>query len=232
MSSTALAERRQKPELIAPMWHTTAFLAVFAALATLGWLARTRAHATNQGPPRLVLLQVQAITFEWITLAWAWFGARRKKILFLDLIGGRWPNAKAVLLDLALGAGVWALWISISRIAGMIFGHNADSIPYPSNLVENALALVVAVSAGFCEEVVFRGYFQRQFWALSGSSIAGLALQAVVFGVPHVYQGARLVTEATLYGLLFGALAHWRASLRPGILAHAWSDIAARLLRI
>ena len=222
----------RKAQLVAPVWHTLVFLAVFAALATLGWLASARTHATNQVSPRLAPLQVQAIIFEWITLGWAWFGAWRKKVRFRDLIGGRWPNAKAILLDFALGAGLWVLWISISRIGSMIFGRAAASVPYPSNLVEGVLAVAVAVSAGFCEEVVFRGYFQKQFWALSGSSIAAIVLQAAVFGIPHVYQGVRLATEATGYGLLFGALAHWRASLRPGILAHAWSDIAARLLRI
>lgn len=28
-----------------------------------------------------------------------------------------------------------------------------------------------------------------------------------------------------IYGTLFGAVAAWRRSLRPGMLAHAWSDL-------
>jgi hypothetical protein len=76
----------------------------------------------------------------------------------------------------------------------------------------------VAVSAGFCEELVFRGYFQRQFLALTGSAGAAVALQALVFGVGHSYEGAWAVAKITAYGILFGLLAAWRRSLRPGML--------------
>jgi len=94
------------------------------------------------------------------------------------------------------------------------------------------LAFGVAVSAGVCEETVFRGYLQRQFRALSGSAVIAVLLPAVVFGVSHVYQGVRLASMVVLYGVLFGSLALWRRSLRPGIVAHVWSDIAVRLLRV
>jgi len=50
--------------------------------------------------------------------------------------------------------------------------------------------------------------------------------------VPHVYQGLRVGIMSGLYGVAFGVLAFWRRSLRPGIIAHVWSDIAARLLRV
>jgi len=36
--------------------------------------------------------------------------------------------------------------------------------------------------------------------------------------------------SAGLYGLLFGLVAGWRRSLRPGMIAHAWTDIFAILL--
>jgi hypothetical protein len=35
-----------------------------------------------------------------------------------------------------------------------------------------------------------------------------------------------------VYGLLAGVLAYWRRTLRPGILAHAWQDVAAGLLQL
>jgi hypothetical protein len=33
------------------------------------------------------------------------------------------------------------------------------------------------------------------------------------------------VGRIMLFGVLFGLLAVWRKSLRPGMIAHAWSDI-------
>jgi len=182
---------------------------------------------------RLAPLQIQAIIFEWATLAWVWFGVRRRGVRVRELIAGRWASLHSVLVDASLGGALWVIWTALSRAADLFFGHPlADTIPYPANLIESLLAVVVAISAGFCEEIVFRGYLQAQFRALSGSAAAAVLLQAIVFGVPHVYQGTRLAAMVCIYGMLFGVLAHWRHSLRPGILAHAWSDIAARLLRI
>ena len=56
--------------------------------------------------------------------------------------------------------------------------------------------------------------------------------EAVLFGVTHGYQGVESCLRITVYGLLFGLLASWRRSLRPGMLAHALTDVLAGLLRI
>jgi hypothetical protein len=33
-----------------------------------------------------------------------------------------------------------------------------------------------------------------------------------------------MVILIALYGAMFGILAHWRGSVRPGMIAHAWQD--------
>jgi len=38
------------------------------------------------------------------------------------------------------------------------------------------------------------------------------------------------MSTIVIYGACFGCLAHWRRSLRPGILGHALQDTAAGLL--
>jgi hypothetical protein len=45
-----------------------------------------------------------------------------------------------------------------------------------------------------------------------------------VFGLIHP-RGWRAVLVISLLGMLYGALAAWRRNLRPGILAHGWSDV-------
>ncbi|MBI3675142.1 MAG: CPBP family intramembrane metalloprotease [Proteobacteria bacterium] len=223
--------------LIAPAWHTVVLIAVFAGLTVLGFLLihpAAPAHPTSAAPPRLIAIQIQAIVFEWTTLAWAWLGVRLRRGRLRDLIGGRWPNLQSVLRDLALGVVVWVLWTGLSRYGTRLLepNHSPDLIPFPRDLIEGSLAVVVALSAAFCEEVVFRGYFQKQFRAMVGSAILALLLQAAVFGASHIYQGTRIAVLAGFYGLIFGVLALWRRSLRPGMIAHAISDIAARLLQI
>jgi membrane protease YdiL (CAAX protease family) len=84
--------------------------------------------------------------------------------------------------------------------------------------------LAVCVTAGFCEEMIFRGYLQRQFLAMSGSVTAAVVGQALFFGVGHVYQGWKQVAIIVVLGVLYGALA-WRRDLRANIIAHTWSDV-------
>jgi membrane protease YdiL (CAAX protease family) len=101
----------------------------------------------------------------------------------------------------------------------------------PLGVLESAIWVCLSITAGFCEEVMFRGYVQRQFAAWTRSDIAAVLLQAIVFGVAHSYQGARLAFVVTVYGMLFGVLAHMRRSLRPGMMAHAIQDTLSGLVR-
>ena len=67
---------------------------------------------------------------------------------------------------------------------------------------------------------------------MTGNRAMGTVLQAVLFGISHGYQGVRATAKITAYALLLTALASWRRSLRPGMLAHAWTDVAAGALRM
>jgi uncharacterized protein len=88
----------------------------------------------------------------------------------------------------------------------------------------------LCLTGGFCEEVIFRGYLQRQFSVLTHSLVGGIVLQAIAFGLSHGYQGWRLMAVIGIYGICFGGLAHWRRSLRPGMLGHALQDTAGGLV--
>jgi hypothetical protein len=100
----------------------------------------------------------------------------------------------------------------------------------PANGKEIAAWVLLCMFAGFAEEIVFRGYLQRQFigWA-RGRSTIGILASAMVFGSAHGYQGARSMALLTVFGALFSLLALYRRSLRAGIFAHAWHDLIAGL---
>ena len=129
----------------------------------------------------------------------------------------------------------WGLWTAIvyawDRVQGP--GHAASvGTLLPHRPLEIVTWIALSITAGFAEELVFRGYLQRQFQAWTGSLGVAVALQAILFGVSHGYQGVRACARITLYGLLFGILAARRGSLRPGMIAHAWTDIASGVFRI
>jgi membrane protease YdiL (CAAX protease family) len=92
------------------------------------------------------------------------------------------------------------------------------------------LWVLLSISAGISEELVFRGYLQRQLTAFTGRASLALFLQVAIFGIAHGYRGVRNCLAIAIYGALFTLLALWRKSLRPGMIAHAWTDIAGGLL--
>ena len=102
----------------------------------------------------------------------------------------------------------------------------------PQGPLESLLWIGVSVSAGICEEITFRGYFQRQFFALTGNRFIALLIQAVLFGIGHGYQGIQACLRIVLIGVMFGLLTLWRKSLRPAMMAHSALDIVSGILRV
>ena len=82
---------------------------------------------------------------------------------------------------------------------------------------------MLSASAGFAEELVFRGYLTRRFSAWTGNTALAIILQAIAFGLAHGFHGKAMIAIAA-QGWLLGLLADWRQSLRPGMLAHGLQD--------
>jgi membrane protease YdiL (CAAX protease family) len=222
---------------IAPLWHTVFMVGIFAWAAASGWYVQRAArvdpnYAGLHAPPLAIYSYL--IVFEWVTVALVWIGVRRRGVRVRDLVAGRWESGRDFATDAALGVAVWAIWIGILKFARLMFGPEsaAQVLPQPSRIIEIALWIGVSISAGFCEEVVFRGYFQRQFQTLTGNEVIGVLLQALVFSLGHSYEGTMSVVTITALALLFGFLAMWRQSLRAAMLGHAWTDVAAGLFSI
>jgi len=100
----------------------------------------------------------------------------------------------------------------------------------PQGAREMAMWVALSVTAGICEEALYRGYLQRQFMALTKNVPAGILLSAIAFGLAHSYQGWTRATTIGVEGAMLGAMAYWRKSVRPGMIAHAWKDAVAPLL--
>jgi uncharacterized protein len=117
----------------------------------------------------------------------------------------------------------------IKLALGGVDNHTTGLLP--GNVIEVVLWVMLSMAAGFSEELFYRGYLQKQFFALSGSAAIAVLAQAILFGISHSYQGLKSVLLVTVFGLMFGLLAQWRGSLRPGTIAHAWTDILGGLLK-
>jgi membrane protease YdiL (CAAX protease family) len=92
------------------------------------------------------------------------------------------------------------------------------------NTVEAIAFLALALTAGFVEEFVFRGYIQRQCHALCGSTVVASLLQLIIFTQGHLYQGWIRLVPVLLLGFVLTIVALWRKSLIPGMIAHGLGD--------
>jgi membrane protease YdiL (CAAX protease family) len=227
------------PKLVAPRWHTVLLVALFLVLTLGGALFQLEARSQPGRMlqhPSVVPLYLSLIAMEWGLFFYVWKGGlRRSGTKLRDLIGGRWQSPRDVVIDGTLALGLWTAWMIVEKGWEHWFGpEHAASIQtfLPRRGVEVLLWVGVSVSAGICEEVVFRGYFQRQFEVFTRSKWIALFLQATLFGISHGYQGVEACVKIAIFGALYGLLAQWRGSLRPGIIAHAGSDILSGIFGI
>jgi membrane protease YdiL (CAAX protease family) len=214
--------------LLAPLWHTAVVLFVLIG-ASLGG---SRGKHPIGGDGKL-LKYFWTMGWEWALTGFVYLGIR-KRVTLRELIGGRWANAEDFLRDLLIASGFWLLAVAVlgagAKLMHLDEAGKFDSMRQqlgfliPGTTLELLVWCCVSTTAGICEEIIFRGYLQRQFAAITRSMLAGVLLSAVVFGAAHGYEGGPRMLLIGVYGLMFGLLAWWRKSLRPGMIAHAWHD--------
>jgi membrane protease YdiL (CAAX protease family) len=99
----------------------------------------------------------------------------------------------------------------------------------PSTPREARLFVPVAVTAGVCEEVLYRGFL---LWYLRALMPAATAIAAAIaaFGVVHAYQGVRGVFSTGMAGAVFMAAYLLTGSLLAPIVLHAIVDLVNGLM--
>ena len=223
---------RSWPSPVGSVWHTALLVLFLVALALLQYQPQLRASETQFA--HLTRVYIATIVYEWVLVGYVWFfGLRRRGVKIAEIVGGRWRSGVDFFIDFGIALGFWGVVLVVLGALSYALhfsGEEAAQFLLPRTPVEMVVFVVLACCAGFCEEVVFRGYLQRQFCAWTGSVVAGVALQALVFGSAHLYQGPKAVLVISVYGAMFGTLAALRKSLRPGMLQHAGQDTFSGLV--
>jgi membrane protease YdiL (CAAX protease family) len=181
-----------------------------------------------------VQIYERTMLFEWLMFALVILGVWLSGSPLAAVLGDRWRSFHEILRD----AGIGVAFMIVSVMLGSIIGSHAQGAApsravqflFPHGGVEITLWILVSVTAGICEETIYRGYLQRQFMALTKNAPLGIILSAAVFGVSHAYQGFGHAIQIGLLGAMSGILAYWRKSVRPGMIAHAVQDILGGLL--
>lgn len=102
----------------------------------------------------------------------------------------------------------------------------------PQSQTEMRWFTLVSCTAGFCEEVIFRGYFLRYLDSLSDDigPWSAVVISSAVFGLAHAYQGRVGILKTGLVGFVAGAFLVLGGSLLPLILLHAVVDVTGGLI--
>jgi uncharacterized protein len=245
-----------KPKALAPTWHTLLLLAFILFVSTVG----VYRHPGANGSLHVNRLATYAVTavLEVAMLAWVAFGLRLRKTPLRSLFGYIPGDLRSIALDMGIALVFWmgsmmvlgsvaVAWLSVEAVVRhkQIPIHAGKALPpdptqqkavraiaqlAPSNGREIASWVLLCLLVGVAEELVFRGYLQRQFIAWGGgSAAAGVVFSALAFGSAHGYEGVRSMFLLAVFGALFSLLALFRKSLRAGIFAHSWHDLVAGL---
>ena len=231
-AALVLPEPERHSRIASPI-HTIILISVQAGLLYLG---KARAHSmATTGTTDHISLYVRTMAVEWLLLGFVILGVWRAGSPLHTVLGERWRTAGQFGRD--LGIAVLFLIASImldSTVGSLLHGDTPNRAVHamlPAGGLEMVLWVALSLTAGICEEAIYRGYLQKQFMALTQNVPAGIMLSAAAFGTAHLYQGWQQATQIGLLGAMGGILAYWRRSTRPGMIAHTLQDVLGGFIR-
>jgi len=191
-------------------------------------LARPAVDTTEK-----ITLYAATIAFQWLMLGLVAWRALARGLAPAELgLTGR-LNAKILIAGLLGAAIIGGLqWANLRRVgkmegAGPDLMRKLTSRILPQSPVELFPYLALAVTAGVCEEFLYRGF------AMAALSRAGLPIWMVVlvtsalFGLAHAYQGRAGVLGTGVLGVLLAVARIVYSSLAPVMIWHTAVDIVA-----
>lgn len=218
-------------------WFDFAILAYLAVplpwLAAIGYRRLLRRLAAGDEAVRLRTYRL-TMAIEWLSVAvllTLWVGVGRQ----LDALGLRLPGPDwrfwlgnglalaAGLLLLAQSARVARTPESLADVRRKI-GHLEEMVPHTHRELKTFRAL--SVTAGVCEEIIYRGYL---IWALTalGGIWWALAGSAIFFSLGHLYQGPKSLIGLLLVGLVMAALFLLTQAIWAPMALHAVIDLSS-----
>lgn len=227
MATPVVAKMPTEGRLVASPWHTLILLIVQGGLAFRGAMQAAQWQSTAI-PDRLQIYE-RTIVSEWLIFIVMIAGVWLSGSSVYAVLGERWRSVRHVLRDLGIGVLFLTATIAIDSILGshrQVAGEKSTTqFLLPHGRTELMWWIALSATAGFCEEALYRGYFQRQFIGLTKSIPAGIVLSAVAFGGAHAYQGFSQALRIGILGMMGGILAYVCRSVRPGMIAHMLQDV-------
>lgn len=144
-----------------------------------------------------------------VVVEWQWFGVVAGLLLSFLLL---------MQMNMVLGSDEHLL-----KVRGTL-GKLKALVPRDSR--EQGVFLQLSITAGICEEILYRGFLMHVFCQAIGQWPA-LVLTSIVFGLGHAYQGTSGMAKSGFVGLVLGLLALFSGSILVGMVLHAVLDLTS-----
>lgn len=209
------------------IWGLTAFKRIVSGILE-GRISRVSLYGNLMAgmwiPALIVLVLTGFNQFSFAAIGLGWFR----------------PGTSVWLIVLAsVLAGLYFLYLAFSlftlRRKAKRKTSSAQEVPerivamYPVSRQEKRVWACTAVSAGFTEELLFRGFLMYLLGALFPALpvAAVLAIATVLFGLGHLYQGAAAAVQPTVIGLVLGIVYIAFGTILPCVVLHIMQDLCA-----
>jgi membrane protease YdiL (CAAX protease family) len=187
--------------------------------------------AVNGSPEqRLFFWFIAGVIAEWLFVSGVWFLLKLRGVSFRDL--GVWQLGTRSAWVLALALAALSILSNLRLFPRMHIPISYAFLPHGFHLFA---ALILGVTAGFCEEVLFRAFLMTQFAEAGYGKAIQVLIPGLAFGLAHagyLNQGflvwLGIVLPTAFLGMMWGvAYLLGRRGLLPTIVAHFLNDATA-----
>jgi membrane protease YdiL (CAAX protease family) len=216
---------------VLPLAATLLALIVWYRLLVVGRVLRA------SGESRLALYSDFAV------VSWGFVGAFFL-IGWIDWkLGGNDPPARVlwdlrltrhIAIEVLLGVtvGLTLFYFAVATVSGWIslyFGEKES--PYalalrPQTTLERFVWVgAMSPTAGFCEEIIFRGIAISVAFMLGADAVIAVVMTSFLFALGHAVYGTTWMIGTMVLGVASAAVVLWSGSLWPAIIAHTLYDM-------
>jgi len=213
------------------------WLIFFVLSVILPWRGRARMKKLLAMPHvstmERLALYASTIAFQWFAVAVVGWRAWAHRFTASQL-GLSIHNRNTILLASIVGAAVIGSlqWLNLRRVGRIPIEARgplqaiAERI-LPQSTVELLPYLALAITAGLCEEFLYRGFAMAVLVRVGLQAWGVVLFSSVLFGLAHSYQGRGGMVMTLLIGLILGTSRMVYNSLVPAIFWHSAVDVLA-----
>lgn len=211
---------------------------IFLVLAViLPWRGRVKMKKLlskrQVGTIERLALYASTIAFQWAMVAlvaWrGWIHGYTAAQLGLTM-----PDRSGLFVAAMIGGATVATlqWLNLRRVGKIPVEKRGPLVPiaqwiFPQSMVELLPYFALALTAGICEEFLYRGFTMAVLARMGFPVWAVVLISSVMFGLAHLYQGRGGLVGTLLVGAVFGMARIAYDSLVPVIFWHSALDMVA-----